>query len=286
MEELDLKELISIFLEKKILIILVVIIFAMLGAIYTLKFIVPEYQSETSLVLVQVERENALEGSVISTSDITINSKLVEDYRVLAKSKNIVEEVKNNLDIAESTEAIRNSITVSSVQDTRVIKISVTHTNPELACKIANETADVFVEKVSDMYKTSNLYVWEKAEVSSQPSNINLFKNVIIFSFFGGTLVVIYILLINMLDTTVKTDLDIEKALQLPVLASIMLTDENIKKKHKSKKHKKYKKNDVKITGDTKLPYSYNELIKKEISTNTSSFNIPKRTIRRKDGKK
>ena len=176
MEELDLKELISIFLEKKILIILVVIIFAMLGAIYTLKFIVPEYQSETSLVLVQVERENAAEGSAISTTDITINSKLVDDYRILAKSKNIVEEVKNNLNLKQEIESIQNSITVSAVSDTRVIKISVVHTDPEIACKIANETADVFVEKVSDMYKTSNLYVWERAEVPSDPSNINLLK--------------------------------------------------------------------------------------------------------------
>ncbi len=286
MEELDLKELISIFLEKKILIILVVIIFAMLGAIYTLKFIVPEYQSETSLVLVQVERENAAEGSAISTTDITINSKLVDDYRILAKSKNIVEEVKNNLNLKQEIESIQNSITVSAVSDTRVIKISVVHTDPEIACKIANETADVFVEKVSDMYKTSNLYVWERAEVPSDPSNINLFKNVVIFSFFGGVLVIIYILLINMLDTTVKTDLDIEKALQLPVLASIMLTDENTKKKHKAKKHRNYKKNDGKSSTEVKIPYAYNELIKKETSGVTSSFNIPKRTIRRKDGKK
>ena len=286
MEELDLKELISIFLEKKILIILVVIIFAMLGAIYTLKFIVPEYQSETSLVLVQVERENAAEGSAISTTDITINSKLVDDYRILAKSKNIVEEVKNNLNLKQEIESIQNSITVSAVSDTRVIKISVVHTDPEIACKIANETADVFVEKVSDMYKTSNLYVWERAEVPSDPSNINLFKNVVIFSFFGGVLVIIYILLINMLDTTVKTDLDIEKALQLPVLASIMLTDENTKKKHKAKKHRNYKKNDGKSSTEVKIPYAYNELIKKETSGVTSSFNIPQRTIRRKDGKK
>ncbi len=286
MEELDLKELISIFLEKKILIILVVIIFAMLGAIYTLKFIVPEYQSETSLVLVQVERENAAEGSAISTTDITINSKLVDDYRILAKSKNIVEEVKNNLNLKQEIESIQNSITVSAVSDTRVIKISVVHTDPEIACKIANETADVFVEKVSDMYKTSNLYVWERAEVPSDPSNINLFKNVVIFSFFGGVLVIIYILLINMLDTTVKTNLDIEKALQLPVLASIMLTDENTKKKHKAKKHRNYKKNDGKSSTEVKIPYAYNELIKKETSGVTSSFNIPKRTIRRKDGKK
>ena len=47
MEELDLKELISMFLEKKLLIILVVIIFALMGAIYTLKFVTTIYQSTT-----------------------------------------------------------------------------------------------------------------------------------------------------------------------------------------------------------------------------------------------
>ena len=38
MEEIDLKELIDMFLRKKFLIILVIIVFAALGAIYTLKF--------------------------------------------------------------------------------------------------------------------------------------------------------------------------------------------------------------------------------------------------------
>ena len=65
-----------------------------------------------------------------------------------------------------------------------------------------------------------------------------------------------------------------------------MLTDENTKKKHKAKKHRNYKKNDGKSSTEVKIPYAYNELIKKETSGVTSSFNIPKRTIRRKDGKK
>ena len=85
-----------------------------------------------------------------------------------------------------------------------------------------------------------------------------------------------------MLDTTVKTDTDIERALQLPVLASIMQTDENGKKKHKSSSVKRRGKVRTEIRNDVKIPYSYEDLIKKE----TATGNTPKRTIRRKDGNK
>ena len=69
MEELDLKELISIFLKKKFLIIIVVLIFAIVGAIYTVKFIVPLYKSSTSLVLVQVSGDNQSETNSITTTN-------------------------------------------------------------------------------------------------------------------------------------------------------------------------------------------------------------------------
>ena len=70
--------------------------------------------------------------------------------------------------------------------------------------------------------------------METTPSNINLTKNIVIFAFVGGILIAGYILLINMLDTTVKTDTDIEKALDIPVLASIVLTDDATKKKFKA----------------------------------------------------
>ena len=51
MEELDLKELLQVFWEKKISIILIVAIFIVIGVIYTFGFVEPEYQSVTSLLL-------------------------------------------------------------------------------------------------------------------------------------------------------------------------------------------------------------------------------------------
>ena len=234
MEELDLKELISMFLEKKLLIVLVVIIFALMGAIYTLKFVTPIYQSTTSLVLAQIGGDNSEESNSITSSDIALNTNLIDNYRVIAKSKSVAQEVIDNLNLDTTVEILRNRISVTTESDSEVIKITVLDEDPELACKITSEVAEIFMGKVETIYKVNNITVLDKAEMETTPSNINLTKNIVICAFVGGILIAGYILLINMLDTTVKTDTDIEKALDIPVLASIVLTDDATKKKFKA----------------------------------------------------
>lgn len=235
MEELDLKELISIFMKRKLLIILVVIIFALIGAIYTIKFITPTYQSYTTLVLVQTGSESNLSGSSssITTSDMTLNSKLADSYIEIATSEDkVLSKVIDNLNLDMTIDQLKSIITVSQKTDTAILKITVDHTDPELSCRIANEIAKTFVEAVENIYKLNNLSVLDSAKVPERPYNVHLAKNIVIFAFVGGILVSGYILLINMLDTTVKSDVDIENALQVPVLASIVLASENSMKKN------------------------------------------------------
>lgn len=232
MEELDLKELIAMFLEKKILIILVIIIFALMGAVYTLKFVTPIYRSSTTLILAQTTL-NRTEGelSSITQGDITLNANLVDNYKKIAESRVVASKVIENLGLSDSIESIRENTTVSTSSDTEVIEITVSNPDPELACKIANELATVFTDEALQIYKVNNVNVLDEAVVSLTPANVNLFKNIVLFAFVGGVIVSAYILLINMLDTTVKTDVDIEKAIGLPVLASIVLTEDAPKKK-------------------------------------------------------
>ena len=224
MEELDFKELFSIFWNKKVQIILITLIFTTLGAIYTMTFVKPKYTSSTTLVLVQAEssKENSETTGSITTTDITLNSKLVSTYSVLIKSKDVLRQVISNLDIEDlDEEEIRKNIEVESVSDTEVIEISVTNKNAEHAEKLANEISKVFISKVSEIYNINNVYVVDEAEIEIEPSNINHIKDIIIFTFVGMLFAFISIFVANLLDTTVKTTEDIEKKLNIPVLASI-----------------------------------------------------------------
>ena len=236
MEELDLKELFNIFWSKKVHIILIVLIFIALGVIYTVGFTKPMYTSSTTLVLAGSEGSNGESTNTITTTDITLNSKLVSTYSVLVKSKDVLNQVVTNLGINVSWESLKNNVSVSLVDDADVIEIAVTTNNAENSAKIANETAKVFTQKVAEIYNINNVHVVDEAEVSSTPSNINHEKDIIIFAFIGLVVSIIYVLVANMLDTTVKTAEEVEKNFGLPVLAAIPTYENAIQKRKGGKR--------------------------------------------------
>ncbi len=230
MEEIDLKELFNIFWSKKVLIIVVVILFAVIGGVYTMLFVTPVYESYTTLLLAKGESESKDPQAIstedaITTTDITLNSKLVSTYSELVKSKDIIRQVISNLRMNLDETEVRKNIAVSSYKDTEMIKISVTNEEPKYAAQIANEIVKVFADRVEKYYNIKNVYVVDVAEVSDEPANINHIKDILIFSFAGFVLVAAYIFIANMLDTTIKTVEEAEKICGAPVLASMMEHD-------------------------------------------------------------
>lgn len=222
MEEIDLKELLSLFWSKKTQIILIVLIFMLIGVIYTVGFVTPKYTSSTTLLLATSENSTD-KSSTITTTDVTLNSKLVSTYSDLVQSKSVLRQVISNLGIKISEDELKNNITVTQEKDTEIIKISVTNENANIAEKVANEVAKVFTQKIQEIYKINNVHIVDTAEVETAPSNINHPKDVMIFTFIGIVVAAGYVLVANMLDTTVKTAEEVEKEFKVPVLATIPL---------------------------------------------------------------
>ena len=222
MEEIDLKELFDIFWNKKILILSVVVIFAVIGAVYSFAFKTPMYSSSTTLVLAMSETTTSSEETnSITTTDMTLNSSLVSTYSKIVESNDVLREVISNLGIDESEETLRNNIDVSAVDDTEIIEITVSHENAVYAAKIANEIANVFSEKVNEIYNINNVYILDEAEIENSPSNVNHLKDMIIFALVGLILAMLYVFVLNLLDDTVKSPEEIEKEYGLYVLVSI-----------------------------------------------------------------
>ena len=232
MEELDLKQLVNIFWNKRLHVISIVLIFLIIGTVYTFLFVTPKYKSYTSLVLARSEstKENETDTSTITQTDITLNQKLVSTYSELVKSKNVLREVIKNLNINESEENLKDNITVSAVKDTELIQITVTNYYPDRASDIANEIAKVFTKKVGEIYNINNVYIVDEAERANTPYNINNIKDIAIFIAIGLIVSVGYVLISNLLDTTVKSAEDIEKELGVVALASIPLLKDDTKK--------------------------------------------------------
>ena len=230
MEELDLKELFNVFWSKRSHVILIMLIFIVIGFIYSYVYISPVYTSTTSILLAKSNTEKNDEGTITS-SEITLNQQLVSTYSELLRSETLLNQVIDNLQINRSVGALKNSIRVSAKDDTELIEISVTDAEPEMAQKVANEVAQVFITQVAQQYyNMDNVYVIDKAQLPQSPSNINHTKDLVVFAAAGFVVACIYVLIANMLDTTVKSKEDVEKRIGLTVLTEIPECDFDKKK--------------------------------------------------------
>lgn len=232
MEELDLKELFNLFWRKKVQIILIVLIFIILGVTYTIGFTKPMYTSKTSMILTMAGSPNK-EETAITTTDVTLNSKLVSTYSEIIKRKAVLSEVIANLKLDTNEKKLEKCINVASVKDTELIEIAVTTEIPDDSAKIANEIAKVFTDKIKQYYNIENVQIVDVAEKDEKPSNINHKKDVAIFAVIGIVVAAAYVLILNMLDSTVKTPDDIEKELKLTVLSAIPICDTELQKNKK-----------------------------------------------------
>ena len=206
----------------------------MTGLIYTIGFTTPMYSSSTTLVLATSNNQELSRESLITSAtatELTVNSKLVSTYSELVKSKNVLRQVISNLGIKVDENELRKNVKVKSVKDTELIEITVKNKNATHSAKIANEIANVFTYKVKEIYNIENVQIVDEAEISNIPSNINHKRDVLIFTIIGFAISILYILFINILDTTVKGPEDIENTIKLPVLVSIPFYETDIQKK-------------------------------------------------------
>lgn len=219
-EEIDLKNVIHMFFEKKIGILIILLVCVAMGYIYTTYFVNPMYTATSTAILTSnTETEDG--QSAVTQSEVTLNNSLLSTYRGIATSDSVVSTVISNLGLNISAEALKSQITVESATNTQIIQISVENPNPTLAAKIANEIRKVFTDRVAELYDMQNIKPLDDAKVPTAPSNINHIKDILLFLAGGIVLSVIYVVLANLLDNTVKSSSDIEKAIGINVIAEI-----------------------------------------------------------------
>ena len=120
-------------------------------------------------------------------------------------------------------------IKVDAIDSTDLIQITVTNADNQLSEKIANKIAVIFIDEVQKYYNIDNVQVVDQAEVSNTPSNINHVKDIVMFGFGGVAVAFIVALVINLIDTTIKSSKTIEDEFNIPVLASIPLYETYVK---------------------------------------------------------
>ncbi len=211
---IELKEIFQILRKHLKLIIIFPIIFAIIGAVISIYFIAPVYEASTTIMVI----ENKINNEEINIGDVNLSKSLIYTYAEMAKSRTIIENTRESLELMELDS---NSITVSPVKDTQILKVAVDNTNPQTAMDIANALVEEFTLEIVRITKTDNVAIVDYATLPVEPIKPNKVMNTAIAAILGEMIVMLIIFLMEYLDNTIKTEKDIEKYLGISVIGTI-----------------------------------------------------------------
>lgn len=233
--EINFREIFAVITEKIAVIILVAIIGAASAFIYTKFFVAPTYKSAFQVYVKNNEQLNA-DSMGVQASDLSASLALTKDYRDIIKSTYVLEQVINELGLNISTGQLASKISVATPNDSRIITIYVTDTDPWKTKSIADAVAKTAKARVAEIIGTDTVKnIDEESKVGKQVGP-NLKLNILIGFAAGMLLSIIFIVARFMLDDTIKVQEDVEKYLGLSVLGLIPDTDMGNGKKKKKKK--------------------------------------------------
>lgn len=229
-ETISLKELFQT-LRKRIVLIISIILIAMIGSgIISYFVLTPEYKSSTQILVNQSKTD---ETAFYNTNEVQTNIQLISTYSVILKSAAILNSVKNDLGLEMSVSALNSKITVESAQNSQIMTVSVVDSDPGVALEIANKTAEVFEKQIKEIMSVDNVTILPLADdqENQAPISPNPPLNIIIAAAVGLIVGIGIVIMLEYLDNTIKSEQDIEKVLDLPVLGAITTIDNNLEAK-------------------------------------------------------
>lgn len=217
-ETIDLREYFGIIKKRFWIIALITVIAAVVSGIISFFMLKPVYEAKSTLI---VNTEKNEETQMITGDQFSVTQKLAVTYGEIIKSRAVLEDVIKNLKLDNEYEDLVKNVTVSPVQDTQIISISVQDTNKQKARDIANEIPKVFKKEAKRITKANDIQVIDKAILPQNPIKPNKMMNMAIAAVLGAMIGLFVVFLIEYLDNKLKTPQDIEKHLGLSVLGVV-----------------------------------------------------------------
>ena len=162
-QTIDLRGIINIIRKRLGLILFSTFVVLVLGSIYTFFIATPVYTATTQLVvkLPNSDNSSAYAGQVAGNIQManTINQVIVSPV--------ILDKVQSNLNLPSN--AFQKQVTATNLTNSQVITLTVKYSNPYVAQKIADETANIFSMEAANLLNVTNVNILSKAKAQTTP---------------------------------------------------------------------------------------------------------------------
>ena len=219
--EIDLIELMYYFLSKIWYIIIGFVVGGVIAGLVTYFLITPLYTGTAKLYMVSSSK-----GSVLDISDLNLGTSLSADYVQLVKTRPVIEAVIKKLELPyDYDEIIEKMLDVSDISNTRILVIKFTSPDPEEAMEVTNAIAQEAVTRLPKVMDTPEPHIAEEAIVPEHRSSPSYAKNILIAALGVMVLVMGVLTVIYLMDDTLDSADDVEKAFGITPLTVVPESD-------------------------------------------------------------
>lgn len=187
--------------------------------------IAPKYQSAVSLYVVNTNN-NQQPSQSINTGDLQASKSLAQTYTIILKSNTVLDAVVNDINATANSQKLtrdelRGMISVEAVNETQLVKVTVTSTNADYACLIATAFGNAAPQEIIRITKAGSVELVDHAEVAKTPSSLRKSMFALVGAVVGAAGAILFFVIKMLTDTTIYLGADIEKISSAPVLGLI-----------------------------------------------------------------
>lgn len=171
----------------------------------------------TTDMYVLASSEGSNSSSALS-SDLSASQMLTNDVATLLQSDRVMSDAADQLGLPN----LRGyNITVTSESTTRVITLQVTSSDAQGSANVANALADCVSNVAQEVMNVESVNVIDEAPTPEAPSGPNRMLYVAVAAMAGLFAAVAIVVLMDVVDTRVRSAEDVEELLELPVIGRI-----------------------------------------------------------------
>jgi len=152
--------------------------------------------------------------------------RIIKTFTALLPSQRVALDGIDEAGVDRSGPAVAGSTTAAQVENTNLIRLSVTDSNPRVARALANGISDAFVEQINEVEPAGDqpnqvISVYERARTPAVPDPSNVLRNLALAGLLGIVVAGGLVALLEHLDISFRSMDDVERRLELPVLGVI-----------------------------------------------------------------
>ena len=218
-EKNSVQEIIKVLKKRLLLIFSIVVVITGITAGINYYLLPDIFQAQTQILVNQ--KSTGQEGDSWSRNESDI--QLIDTYNVIIKSPAILDRVVEGMDLKISSEELAEKITVTHQENSKVVNLIVEDPNSKQVVKIANNVAEVFKQEITSLMDVDNINILSPAIERENPKPIKPRKilNVAIAAVVSLLSAIGISFLIEVFDTTIKNENDIETISTIPIIGYI-----------------------------------------------------------------